>query len=254
MQRQSFEHNGLKFSYLDSGGNGPSVIALHAHWMEGATYTQLAEALAPTWRVVALDQRGHGYSDHAPTYTREDYLNDLQMLYAHLGIKQAVLVGNSLGGVNAYQFAARYPEQVRGFVVEDVGAEVEGDLSFILKWAGTFKTRKELEERIGERLLPYLLDSFRQTPEGWRLVFDVNEMIVSQNNLNGDHWKDWLSSACPALLVRGSESRISKTGHFEEMAARRPNTQLKIFKAGHVVHQDLPEEFAQAVRVFLQSL
>jgi pimeloyl-ACP methyl ester carboxylesterase len=254
MQRQSFEHNGLKFSYLDSGSNGLPVIALHAHWMEGATYTQLAKALSPTWRVVALDQRGHGYSDHAPTYTRGDYLNDLQGLYAHLGIKRAVLVGNSLGGVNAYQFAAHSPEKVRGFVVEDVGTEIHEDLSFTLKWRGTFKTRKELEERIGERLVPYLLDSFRQTPEGWRLAFDVDEMIISQNNLNGNHWGDWLSSTCPALLVRGSESRISKTEHFEEMAARRPNTQLKIFKASHVVHQDMPEEFAKVVRVFLQNL
>ncbi|HEY1462574.1 MAG TPA: alpha/beta hydrolase [Terriglobales bacterium] len=258
MQRHNFQHDGLNFSYLGDGdgdgGNGAPLIALHAHWMEGATYATLAKALAPEYRVIALDQRGHGHSDHAPTYEREDYLGDLQAFYAHLGIKQAVLIGNSLGGVNAYQFAARYPAQVRGLVVEDIGAEVHDDLNFILKWGGTFKTRQELEERIGERLVPYLIDSFRQTADGWRLAFDVNDMIVSQNHLKGDHWKDWLASTCPALLIRGAESRVSKAELFEAMAARRPNTQLKVLKAGHVVHQDLTEEFAQAVRVFLQSL
>lgn len=254
MQRQSFQHDGLNFSYLDSGGDGSPVIALHAHWMEGATYKPLAAALMPEWRVIALDQRGHGYSDHAPTYTREDYLNDLLALYKHLGIERAALVGNSLGGVNAYQFAARYPDRVTGFVVEDVGAEVYEDLNFIRPWAGTFKTREELEERVGPRMAPYIADSIRYTPEGWRLAFDVEDMIVSQNNLKGDHWKDWLASTCPALLIRGSESKISKTEHFEEMAQRRSNTKLKILKAGHVVHQDVPQEFNEAVRQFLRTL
>ena len=39
-------------------------------------FSSFAEALGPGWRVIALDQRGHGYSDHFPTYTREDYLSD----------------------------------------------------------------------------------------------------------------------------------------------------------------------------------
>lgn len=46
------------------------LIALHAHWMEGSTYLPLAGALYPEWRLVALDQRGHGYSGHAQTYSR----------------------------------------------------------------------------------------------------------------------------------------------------------------------------------------
>lgn len=101
MQRHVFQHNGLTLSYLDSGGNGQMLIALHAHWMEGITFAPLAATLAPQWRVVALDQRGHGYSDHAATYTRVDYIGDIVALFAHLGLKEpVVMLGNSLGGVN----------------------------------------------------------------------------------------------------------------------------------------------------------
>ena len=81
MRRQSFRSNGLTLSYLDEGGDGDALIALHAHWMEAATFAPLATALAPAWRVVALDQRGHGDSDHAPTYTRDDYIADLLALF-----------------------------------------------------------------------------------------------------------------------------------------------------------------------------
>ena len=77
MRRARFQHDGLTLSYLDSDGDGQALTALHLHWMEAVTYTPLAAALAPSWRVIALDQRGHGYSDHAQSYTRENYFGDL---------------------------------------------------------------------------------------------------------------------------------------------------------------------------------
>ena len=115
MERREFQHDGLRFSFLDSGGDGDVLIALHAHLMEAVTYAPLAAAL-PKWRVVALDQRGHGYSDHSRSYTRNDYIQDVEALFEHLDLNEAVLLGNSLGGANAYQFAARHPERVRGLI------------------------------------------------------------------------------------------------------------------------------------------
>ena len=171
MQRHNFQHDGLNLSYLDTGGVDETLVALHSHWMEGQTFASLAAALAPGWRVIALDQRGHGYSDHASTYMREDYLGDLDVLFAHLGISRAVLLGNSLGGVNAYQFAARHPEYVRALIIEDSGAVMGDDTSFALAWSGVFKTYKDLEERVGPRFFPYLKGSVRSVAGGWRLAF-----------------------------------------------------------------------------------
>lgn len=254
MKRSQFHHDGLTLSYLDTGGDSQTLIALHAHWMEAVTYTQFAAELAPKWRVIALDQRGHGYSDHARSYTRDDYLGDLAALFEHLEIDKAALLGNSLGGVNAYQFAARHPERVKALVIEDIGVVLNTDTSFTLAWVGTFPRREALVERIGERLLPYLQDSFRQTSGGWRLAFDPQELIASQLHLNGDHWADWLASSCPALLIRGRESRLTAQPQIEEMAARRPNTRLVTLDGGHVVHQDNPNGFANAVQEFLYDL
>ena len=179
--------------------------------MEGQTFASLATDLAPEWRVIAPDQRGHGDSDHALTYTRSDYLDDLLAVLDHLGLRQAMLLGNSLGGVNAYQFAARYPERVRALIIEDIGAVIADDTSFALAWSGIFKTRGDLEERIGPRFLPYLQDSIRPVPAGWHLAFDPCELAASQESLNGNHWKDWLATDCPALLLRGQQSRVTRT-------------------------------------------
>lgn len=255
MQRHFFENNGLKLSYLDSESKAPVLIALHSHWMEASTFIPLANALRSKWRVVALDQRGHGYSDHPKTYTRDDYLGDVEALLNHLNLDQpVVLLGNSLGGVNAYQFAARHPERIRALIIEDIGVEIAVDVTFSLAWKGIFKSRDELSQHVGPRFLGTLQDSFRETEQGWRLAFNPEELVVSNQLLQGDHWKDWLASPCPALLIRGAESRLTTDEHMKQMAVRRPNTHLKTLEGGHVCHLDNPNEFNEVVKAFLNDL
>ena len=253
MRRCFFQGDGLRLSYLDRGGERPAMIALHAHWMEGSTFAPLAEALESEWRVIALDQRGHGYSDHTQSYEREDYLRDLDALFDHLGSEEAVLLGNSLGGINAVQYAARRPERVRALIIEDIGLEVPPEMPPVLHWAGVFGSRTELEAQVGARMLPYLQDSFRATEGGWRLAFEPREMVMSEAAMGGSYWADWLATPCPALVVRGSDSRVTTAEHATEMATKRPNTQLSTLPGGHVVHRDSAASFAATVQEFLRT-
>lgn len=255
MRRYNFAHKGLRLSWLDSGGGGRLLIALHAHWMEALTFVRLASDMAPDWRVVALDQRGHGHSSHAVTYTREDYLGDLDAFFGELGVSTpAVLLGNSLGGINAVQFAARHPERVAGVIIEDIGFDCGTDISFVREWSGIFSTREALAQRVGPRFKPYLENSFRAVPEGWTLAFDPEDMIRSENAMQGDYWNDWLATKCPALVVRGRQSRVTTLEQLKEMTRRRPNSVLVELEGGHVVHQDSPEAFAGELRSFLRRL
>jgi pimeloyl-ACP methyl ester carboxylesterase len=249
-----FKNDDLTFHYADTGGDGQPLIALHGHWMESITFSHLASTLSPKWRVIAFDQRGHGYSDHAKSYTREDYIGDIEKLFEHLHIEKAVLLGHSLGGVNAYQYAARQPQRVRSLIIEDIGTVIDADTSFCLAWRGVFPTREALAERIGPRLLPYVLDSFRQTQKGWRLAFDPQDMLASQLQLNGDHTDDWTATHFPGLLIRGKDSRLTTQAHLEEIAKRRPNTRLQTLEGGHVVHLDNPDGFENAVQEFINEL
>jgi len=259
LRPHTFNHDGLTLRYLDTGYSDasiarPPLLCLHAHLMQAATYAALAGFLAPDYRVIALDQRGHGDSSHATTYTREDYLGDIEAMLTLLDMPQVVILGNSLGGVNAYQFAARHPERVRALIIEDIGAVVTDDISDILPWQGVFRTREELEAKIGSRFVPYLRESFRQSGAGWRLAFDPSDMVRSQQCMIGDHWADWLASTCPAIIIRGRESRVTSQEHMEEMASLRPHTHLLILDGGHALHVDNPGAFNSVVRGFLDNL
>jgi len=255
MQRRSFQHKNLTLSWLDAGGEGSILIALHAHWMEAVTFRCLATDLAPGWRVVALDQRGHGDSSHAATYSRQDYLGDLEAFFEQLQVSApVVLLGNSLGGINALQFTAKHPALVRALILEDISVEPGADVGFVRAWAGDFPTRDALAERIGPRFLPYLEDSFRETCDGWRLAFDPEDMVRSEGSLKGQYWQEWLSTTCPALVIRGRDSKVTSRPTLEEMTRRRPNTRLIELQGGHVVHHDSPDAFATALRSFLRSL
>lgn len=254
MKRHSFSHDGLNFSYLDQEGDGIPIVALHAYWMEAGTYADLAKALAPEWRVIALDQRGHGHSDHADDLSWEAFIADLAAFLDHLNIVgPVILAGNSLGGTVAFRFAARWPGKVRAMIVEESPVEEEADLGFMREWGGIYPSREALEAKIGERLAWSVAPSFRQTSEGWTLAFSPNALADAQVGLNGNFWADWSETDCPVLLVRGSQSRAVDGKLLEKMAADRPNTTLATFDAGHVVHHDVPVAFSSAVRSFLEN-
>ncbi|MFE6225026.1 MULTISPECIES: alpha/beta fold hydrolase [unclassified Streptomyces] len=251
--RAALTVSGRRLSYLDFGGPGRPLLALHGHFGEGRTFTRLARELGAGWRVVAPDQRGHGRSDRPPEFSRTGYVEDAAALLDHLGIAGAVVLGHSLGGVNAYQLAARYPGLVAALVVEDIGAVVDDDLSFGLSWPRRAATRAELLEGLGASAV-YLGDAVREHADGWGLAFAPEDMVTSQRLLNGDHWSDWLAGDCPALLVRGSRSQVLSARHAREMVARRPRSRLVELPAGHTVHETVPAEFAAVVGGFLGSL
>ena len=173
----------------------------------------------------------------------------------HLNFKKPiVLLGNVLGGVNAYQFAARKPDLVRAIIIEDVGVEIAVDMNFALAWEGIFKTREELEHYVGPRFLPYLQDSFRETKEGWRLPFNPQDMVEPNKCITGDYWKEWLATDCPLLLLRGKESHVTTHSHLEEMSLRRTNTFFQTLEGGRVIHLDNPADFTKVVGKFLKEL
>ncbi|MET9769584.1 alpha/beta hydrolase [Streptomyces sp. NPDC006415] len=98
-ERGAMNAAGRRLSFLDFGGRGRPPLALHGHFGEGRTFTHLAGELGASWRIVALDQRGHGHSDRAADYSRSGYVEDAAAVLEHLGIGGAVVLGHSLGGV-----------------------------------------------------------------------------------------------------------------------------------------------------------
>ncbi|MGW2343626.1 alpha/beta fold hydrolase [Streptomyces sp. NPDC001661] len=257
-KRSAFTIDGRTLSYLDFGGPGRPLIALHGHMSEGASYADLADRLAPEWRVIAPDQRGHGASGRAPDYSREGYLADLEALMDHLGLDRAVFLGHSLGAINAYQFAARHPGRVTALVnVEGcaaLGLDGANPLAFVLGLPhGVSPSREEFEAQLGP-FAEHFGDSVRERPDGtWGLHFHPKDIHESEDQVHGDHWADWTGSGCPALLVRGSKGGVLPAEQAREMVARRPGARLVALETDHFVYAADPAGFADAVRDFLAS-
>src|SRR5215208_3962686 len=254
--RAELDIAGRRLSYLDFGGSGRVLLALHGHLSEGLSFTDLARELAPDWRVVAPDQRGHGDSDRTTDYSREGYVADAVTLLDRLGLGPVVVLGHSLGGLNAYQLAAWHPDLVSALIVEDIGAVLEGPnhLSFCLGWPYEAPTREELIEGLGEAG-PLFADRMRERPDGGCVLpFHPRVMVLSEAQNRGDHWDDWLASECPALLVRGIRSQVFEADQARAMVERRPSARLVELDADHFVHDADPAGFAEAVRGFLRSL
>ena len=73
LRAQRLTLRGRHLAYFDAGGDGAPLLALHGHFGRARTFDRLAVALAPEWRVVALEQRGHGRSSPADEYDRAGY-------------------------------------------------------------------------------------------------------------------------------------------------------------------------------------
>lgn len=247
---------GRRLSYLDFGGDGQPLLALHGHLDEGRTWAELARGLFPARRVIAPDQRGHGDSGRALSYAREDYLADAIALLDHLGVDRVVAAGHSGGGITAYQLADRHPERIRALVIEDAPALNDGPnrLDFLAGIPYQAATRAELLAGLGPAA-PLFGEALRPLPEGrWRLPFHPADMIASEQLNKGDYWANWLGSHCPALLVVGARSPLFVDGQAQAMASRRPGTRLVELDADHFVHTQDPAGFTAAVRSFLDGL
>jgi pimeloyl-ACP methyl ester carboxylesterase len=252
--------DGRGLAYLDSGGDGPVMLALHGTFGRGAIFRRLAADLRGLVRVVAPDQRAHGYSGHGGSVGREEFVGDAAAFVRALGVGPVVVLGHSLGGITGYQLAARHPGLVTALIIEDVGPvmrrpEIAQPVLDVRGWPRSAATRDELERRILAQGVPdagYFMQS--AVPDGgrWRLLFDWDQMMEVQEGGVGDWWDDWLASRCPALVLRGGHSTLLPAELARQMVARRPHTQLAEFPdAGHWIHDDDPAGYAQAVAAFL---
>lgn len=252
--RAAFDIDGRTLSYLDFGGTGRPVIALHGHMSEGASFADTAARLSPGLRLIALDQRGHGHSDRAADYSRAGYLADILALLDHLGLERAVLLGHSLGGINAYQFAARHPERVEAFIDADgpasLGLDGHNPLGFVAALPYEAPTREELVGAMGP-MADHFAALVRERADGsWGLPFHPLDIVESEDQVHGDHWADCLASTCPALLIRAAHGVIP-ADQAAAMRARRPGTRMVELDTDHFAYANDPEGFAKAVNEFL---
>ena len=119
---------GLRFHYRDWRGppGAPVLVLLHGYTGHARSWDAFAAAMTDRYRVIALDQRGHGETDWAPegVYRVQDMADDLAAFVAALGLDGFTLVGLSMGGMVAMEYAGRRPPALAAAVIVDIAPEL----------------------------------------------------------------------------------------------------------------------------------
>ncbi len=267
--------NGLRLHYLDWGDDGkPAVLFLHGRAQTAHMWDYACLALRDRYRCLALDQRGHGDSQWAPDgdYSLEAGQRDLDEFAKAVGLERFVLVGLSMGGRNAYVYAASHPEQVRALVIVDSGPEMgrrmgptEVDRLLALPdEAATFEefvlgVKKHSPFRTADELRESLKHSVRQLPSGrwtWKHDLAFRAGRPSTWRPQPDYlWECLRKLAMPTLIVRGGQSGMLSPEVAGRMAQTIKQASLVVVeRAGHRVPGDNPPGFERALVGFLDGL
>jgi pimeloyl-ACP methyl ester carboxylesterase len=251
---------GVRISCRDWGGSGSPVVLLHGLAGHAGEWDGLARDLGPSYRIVAVDQRGHGASERRPRdVSRAAYIADAVAVIAQLGLHRPVLAGQSLGGHTALLTASAHPGLLRGLVLVEAGPgradpNVPAEIGAMLDaWPTPFPSRRAAVEFFGGGAVGEgWAGGLEERDGGWWPRFDRDVMVAAlAENARRSFWDEWASITCPALVVLG-QSGIVPAQETEAMLQQRPETvALSVPGAGHDVHLERPEVLHQVLREFL---
>jgi pimeloyl-ACP methyl ester carboxylesterase len=117
-----FESASHRLYFEDSGGSGPAVLFSHGFLLDHSMWDAQVRALAPAFRCLTWDERGHGMSECLGPFDYYDSAADAIALLDHLGIDKTTLVGMSQGGFLSMRAAWKYPKRVGALVLVDTAA------------------------------------------------------------------------------------------------------------------------------------
>ncbi|MBI4269224.1 MAG: alpha/beta fold hydrolase [Candidatus Rokubacteria bacterium] len=261
-----------RFHYIEAGDPAaPPVVFLHGLTGHARTWDDEARLLSPRFRVLALDQRGHGDSDPAPDgdYTVDAMAGDAAAFTDALGLARASFVGLSMGGRVAIAFAARHPERMGRLIVVDIGPDIapagRARVGTMLatapeRFAGfdeALAWQRAANPRYGEAMLRHrVLHATRPAPDGglvWKYDRALREAVRAGRWRDpADLWPAWRALACPVLLVRGADSDVLAPETAKRMIEANPRARLiEVPGAGHTVPGDQPAAFQALLGEFL---
>jgi pimeloyl-ACP methyl ester carboxylesterase len=267
--------DGLRLHYLDWGRHDrPALVFLHGGCLTAHTWDLVCLSLRADFHCLAVDQRGHGDSEWSPIldYGPDAHARDICRLIEHLELTRPVLIGQSLGGLNAMTYAAEAATHLAGIVLVDVGPDVQsnaarrianfvmgdpghGSVDEFIQRAHAFNPRRD------PRLLRYSLrHNLRRLPDGtWTWKYDRRGLSLEyfesvRRSLEG--LRDGTRAVtCPVLVVRGAETDSFSDTQAASFAAALPNGRwAKVENAGHTVQGDNPRGLALVLTDFLTEI
>jgi pimeloyl-ACP methyl ester carboxylesterase len=278
LHARTVEIHGHQIAYR-AGGDGPVMVLIHGMAGSSATWNAVLPSLAERYAVVAPDLPGHGDSAKPCTadYSLGAYASTVRDLLVALGHQRATVVGQSLGGGIAMQYAYQFPERCERLVLVDSGglgrdvAPLLRGLTFpgveylfpflftsiaceagntVASWLGRIGLRKSPQAAEMWRSYESLVDPARRAAfvRTLRSVINLGGQQVSAND------RLHLAARIPTLIVWGARDPIIPVEHARAAHRALPHSRLEVFEdAGHFPHCESPDRFVRVLTEFVGS-
>ena len=247
--------NGLVIHYLDRGRrDGAPIVFINALGCDLRIWTEIAEILAPDFRIVTYDARGHGLSESGPDKCEmADYAGDLIGLLDSVGAGRAV-VGLSIGGVIAQEFCRLRPERVAALVLCDTAAKIGTDESWDQRIA---EVERGGVERVADSVLErWFTAEFRASRAaeftGIRTMLTRTPRqgyVAACGALKRADLRPYAGRIeAPTLCLVGDQDGSTPVALVRETASLIPRSRFEIIEgAGHLPNVERPEILAKLV-------
>jgi pimeloyl-ACP methyl ester carboxylesterase len=264
--------------YFNIAGQGPALVLIHGVAGRASQWDQILQLLAETHTVLAPDLLGHGDSAKPRgDYSLGAHASGIRDLLVSLNLERASVVGHSLGGGIAMQFAYQFPERCERLVLVASGG-LGQDVHPLLRAA----TLPGSEFVLPVLAHPRVLDVASVVPRamgrmGLRTRPDLTEMARGYQSLSNADARSafihtlrgvidpsgqrinasdrlYLASKMPSMIVWGRRDRIIPVEHAQPAHKGMPGSSLELFdQAGHFPHLDDPLRFARTLEAFLHE-
>jgi pimeloyl-ACP methyl ester carboxylesterase len=252
--------DGLRLHYRDYPGRSdrPLILCIPGLTRNARDFEGLAERLSGQWRLICVELRGRGASEHARdpmSYAPRTYLDDVEALIRQLGLKSFIPFGTSLGGLITVLLAAANPDRIAGALLNDIGPVIEErGLDTIRSYVGRARdwptwlhAARYFADSQADRYPEWTLDQWlvhakrlcRLTANG-RIVLDYDMRIAEPFKVAGgetgfDLWPAFRALAGrPSLVVHGQLSDLLGASTVERMVAEIQGMEkVTVPKVGH---------------------
>ena len=247
--------NGIRIYYEVSGG-GPAVLLTHGYSATGRMWEPQRAALGDRCRLITWDMRGHGETDSPEDplqYSEALTVADMRTLLELLGVDQAVVGGQSLGGYMSLAFYRDHPQMARALVICDTGPGFRNPEARAA-WNRVAEERaRELEKRGLSALgsTPEVQATARYHRSAQGLAHAARGMYAKFDSTVIDSLP---RVRVPTLVIVGEQDEPFLAAS-QYMAAKIPGARLEVIPgAGHAANLDQPEAFNRLLLDFLDSL
>lgn len=251
----------MKLFYREEGEGFP-VIILHGLFGMSDNWMTVAKKLADNYRVIVADLRNHGNSPRSETWNYKVMAEDINELSENTGAEKFHLIGHSMGGKVAMEFAQKFPEKLEKLVVVDIGPKAypvhhQHIIDALYKVdVENIKSRQDAEKALETELRDwgvrqFLLKNLARNRGGYQWKFNLD--IINRHIENVGAATDRKEVETPTLFIRGERSDYIRSEDGQAIRQQFKNsTIVSIKESGHWVHAEKPEEFLTTVIKFFE--